>query len=385
MQVYRKTWVQIDLDAIKANVSNFKQHLYPHQELMAVVKADGYGHGAVQVAQAALQAGADWLGVSLLEEALEIRQAGIINTPILVLSYVGPEHVSVAQQADISLMVNDLEHFREVCSGAVSDQPALSFHVKLDTGMGRLGMNDEREFEQLITSYVRMKQEKLGQNVNWEGIYTHLATADESDETYLNGQIAVMQDYLDRLSKYELDIPYRHMSNSAGILRRLDRPFTNVVRLGISMYGLSPSHYMKGKLPFDLRPAFGLHSRLGSVKKMYPGQGVSYGTTYVVDQEMWVGAIPIGYGDGLPRNLSHRAQVLIDGKRMDIIGRICMDQTMVKLDRPYPRGEKVTFIGKQLDAEIPADEMAELLQTINYEIPCMISKRVPRIYSSCKS
>lgn len=378
MQPFRHTWVEINLDAIYDNVSSFTRWMKPDKEVMVSVKADGYGHGAIPVAKEAIKAGASWLGVALLEEAIELRQAGI-DIPILMLGYLAPEYMPVAQEHRISTTVTNLAHFRQVCAQLEANKHPLHFHLKLDTGMGRLGMTSTEELSQFLHVY-REQKKQLGQTLIWEGVYTHLATADEADETYLEQQLSSMRRNLKLIHQHGIQIPYVHLSNSAGTIRQLNDPPNNLIRLGISMYGLAPSGYMHSKLPFPLKPALSLHSRLSFVKKARPGQGISYGKTYVTKGEEWIGTIPIGYADGWSRNLSNRAQVLIQGQRMDLVGRICMDQTMVKLHGRCDIGEKVTLIGKQGDEEITADELAQLLGTIPYEIVCMISSRVPRKY-----
>lgn len=381
--LFRKTWVEVDLGAIHDNVVAFRRHLHDHQQLMVVVKADGYGHGAEQVADQALQAGANWLGVALLEEALALRQAGF-SAPILVLGFIDAEHMSVARQHNISVMINDLDHFHTVYAQLDDQgQSPLHVHIKVDTGMGRLGMRDKGEFEQLCQDYMNLQKDDphFSTRLHWEGMYTHLATADEADLAFLTEQQDHLSEYIQLLHQHGVNVPFAHMSNSAGIVRRLNDPQTNIVRLGISTYGLAPSPYMKANLlPFTLKPAFSLHSRLVHVKKISSGDSVSYGQTYKAHEETWIGTLAIGYADGLSRNLSNKAQALIEGKRVNLVGRICMDLTMIKLDQPYPRGTKVTLIGQQNELEVSMDEMANHLNTINYEIPCMISSRVPRIY-----
>jgi alanine racemase len=375
---YRKTWAEINLDAIYNNVSSFRKILSPQKQIMAVVKANAYGHGAVPVAKEALSAGANWLGVAYLNEALQLREAGI-SAPILLFGYLPEEYVPIAQKNNISISINDFTAFHALYDAVEEGLPPIKFHLKIDTGMSRLGFTDERELLQVIHEYSHIKQESS--LVEWEGIYTHLATADEEGEnTYFQGQVSAFTHILRVIRSHGLEIPYIHMANSAGIIRLPDFPDTNLVRLGISMYGLYPSPQMKKDFPFSIQPAFSLHTYFSLVKKIKPNTGVSYGITYVTDEEEWLGTIPIGYADGWNRMLSNQADVLVDGRRMKIIGRICMDQCMVQLDKSYSKEEKVTLIGKQAGEEISIEDIAQILNTITYEIPCMIGYRVPRVY-----
>lgn len=384
---YRKTWAEINLDAIYSNVSSFRKLIPPQKQVMAVVKANGYGHGAIPVAQEALAAGATWLGVAYLKEALELREAGI-TAPILLFGYLPEEFVPIAQKHNISISINDFTTFYALYDAVDQGLPPAKFHLKIDTGMSRLGFTEETELLQVIHDYTTRKAAENAHQgtiqhsslVEWEGIYTHLATADEEESTYFEGQVSAFTNILKLIRSHGLEIPYIHMANSAGIIRLLDFPDTNLVRLGISMYGLYPSPQIKKDFPFRLQPAFSLHSYFSLVKKIKPKTGVSYGITYMSDGEEWLGTIPIGYADGWSRRLSNQADVLVGGRRMKIVGRICMDQCMIQLDQSYSKEEKVTLIGKQAGDEISVDEVAQILNTINYEITCMIGYRVPRVY-----
>ncbi|EGL82808.1 Alanine racemase [Caldalkalibacillus thermarum TA2.A1] len=380
---YRQTWAEINLDAIYDNVANFKKYLAKDKALMATVKADGYGHGAVPVAQSALRAGADWLAVALLEEGIELRQAGI-QAPVLVLGYVLPEYLPLAQRHRLSVTVPDYAYFEDMAAQVSSEEPPLSFHLKLDTGMGRLGIPSLDELEQMVQAYMRLNHASDHNLLNWEGVYSHLATADEQDDAYLRRQLACFDERVELIFKSGIKPRFIHLANSAGLIRQTTGRHTNLVRLGISMYGLLPADWMGDLLPFKLQPAFSLYSALSQVKQVPVGHGISYGCTYRAREEEWIGTIPIGYADGYSRLLSNRAHVLIDGRRYPVVGRVCMDQMMVKLDRPYKRNQRVTLIGREEDSEVSVDELAGLIGTINYEIPCQISKRVPRVYVGSK-
>ncbi|MFN2746725.1 MULTISPECIES: alanine racemase [Bacillus] len=365
---YRKTWAEIDLTALKENVRNMKRHIGEDVHLMAVVKANAYGHGDVQVAKAALSEGASILAVALLDEALSLR-AGGIDEPILVLGAVPPEYAGIAADKRIILTGYSVQWLKEVL-GCLDDTGApLEFHLKIDTGMGRLGCKTEEDIKEM------MEITESSQKLDCTGVFTHFATADELDTDYFNMQLNRFEELIRPLP---LDRIMVHSSNSAAGLRFKKQLF-NAVRFGISMYGLSPSTEIKDELPFRLREVFSLHTELTHVKKIKKGESVSYGATYTATHDEWIGTVAVGYADGWLRRLAG-TEVLIDGKRQKIAGRICMDQFMISLPEEYPVGTKVTLIGRQDDEWIPVDEIAKRLETINYEITCMISSRVPRMF-----
>ncbi|MBP1971460.1 alanine racemase [Virgibacillus natechei] len=367
--IYRDTWVEVDLDAIEYNIKQMKEKLPADSNIIAVVKADGYGHGSVQVAKKALQAGAKALAVALLEEALLLREASI-DVPILVLGRVPPRGALIASEHDITLTFFQKEWLQEV--NTYSFTKNLKLHMKWDTGMGRIGIRTEDELKGTLNAL------NENPNIYLTGVYTHFATADEKDLTYFYEQKDRFNKFWNvfkELWPHEVDI---HIGNSAASIR-LPNEMKDYIRFGISMYGLYPSNSVKEEKEIDLKQAFSLHSRFIHVKKLAPGESVSYGGTYTAEEEEYIGTIPIGYGDGWIRKLQG-ISVLVEGKRMPIIGRICMDQTMIRLDREYPVGTHVTLIGEQDNEVIEMDEIANYLDTINYEIPCIINHRVPRIY-----
>lgn len=369
---YRDTWVEVDLNAIAENVRNIKARLPGHVEVMAVVKANGYGHGAIEVAREALLAGATYLGVAILDEAIALREAGI-DARLIVLGYVRPEDVVVAINHDITLTVFQSDWIENASKYLPKDdQSKIKCHIKMDTGMGRLGLRTEKEAEEVIGSL------RSSNRFEVEGAFTHLATADEVETEYFEKQQKRFAEMIAHFEKkYGQDIPIKHCANSATALRFTDQCY-NIVRLGIAMYGLAPSEEMKEFIQVPLKEAFSLHSKLTHVKKLEKGEGVSYGITYETTREEWIATIPIGYADGWIR-ANQSGNVLINGRRAKIAGRICMDQMMVVLDKPLSPGTKVTIIGKSLNECISMDEVAKRLETINYEIPCMISYRVPRV------
>lgn len=368
---YRDTWAEINLDYIEENVKNMRSRMKQDSKLFAVVKANGYGHGAEEVARAALHAGADYLAVAFLDEALSLRKKGIA-APILVLGASRPADALIAAQQNISLTVFDIQWLEEA---AIQLQGSdINIHVKVDSGMGRLGLRTEREVKEI--------EEFLSRHTEFilEGIYTHFATADERDSDYLNKQ---SQKFAEILASFTTKPPIVHCSNSAAGLLHPELAF-NGIRLGISMYGLSPSMEIEELLPFKLKEAFSLHTKIVQVKKLQKGDKVSYGATYEAKEDEWIGTLPIGYADGWLRKL-HGQEVLVDGRRVPIVGRICMDQCMIKLPFQMEVGTKVTLIGIQQEQAISINEIAKKLDTINYEVTCTIASRVPRIYIKDKA
>ncbi|RSL29634.1 alanine racemase, partial [Salibacterium salarium] len=315
---FRDTWIDIDLNNIKYNIKQAKEQFSQTMHVMAVVKADGYGHGAVQTAEAALEAGAEFLGVALLEEAMELREAGI-NAPILVLGKINPEYAGIAQENNISLTVFEKEWLVEA-SYYLSGEHALPIHIKVDTGMGRIGMRTD---EDILSFFTELEASPF---IQPEGIFTHFATADETDNSYFDQQYRRFLQIIGLLNSSLGPLPFIHCGNSAAGLRFPDKCF-NMFRFGISMYGLTPSEDILEELPISLQEAFSLHSRIVQVKKCSPGESISYGATYTTTEEEWIATVPIGYADGWYRyHSTNNGEVLVNGERVPIVGRICMDQ-----------------------------------------------------------
>ncbi|MBN8210840.1 alanine racemase [Bacillus sp. NTK071] len=366
---YRETWAEINLDAIKQNIHAYKNHVPSDVSIMAVVKANGYGHGALATAKTAIKSGASYLAVAILDEALALREEGI-TTPILVLGWVPPVHAKLAAEQDITLTVFQLEWLKQ--AEAILNGLSLVIHLKVDTGMGRLGIKEEKEAKLIVECLKKNSSFKV------EGLYTHFATADEPDNPFIETQRNRFEEMASYLKSEGINPVWIHLGNSAGAVRMPER-IGNIIRVGISMYGLSPSQEMKSVQPFNLNPAFSLHSQLVHVKQMKEGEPISYGSTYHTTEGEWIGTVPIGYADGWIRKLRD-GYVLINGEQAPIVGRICMDQFMVRLPASTKVGTRVTLIGRQGSEEITIDDIAKRLETINYEIPCMIGPRVPRIF-----
>ena len=365
---FRPTKAIIDLSAIQYNIESLRKHLQSNAEIIAVVKANAYGHGDVQVAKAALEAGATMFAVATPEEALHLR-ASIEKTPIIILGAVPVNFAPFAAKANITLTVFSPEWVNQAALVSKEFSAPLKLHIKVDSGMGRIGVRTEKELKAVYDAIT------MANNIEVDGIFTHFATADEEDTEQYDHQIEVFKELVESLPVKPRLV---HAANTAASLVKKGVQF-DAVRFGISMYGLAPSTFVEKHLPYELHPALVLESELVHVKKIAKGDTVSYGGTYVAQQDEWIGTVPIGYADGVIRGLSGQ-EVLIDGSRAPIIGRICMDQCMIRLPKKMAVGEKVVLIGKQQQDEIQIQEWADRLHTIVYEIPCMLSQRVPRIY-----
>jgi alanine racemase len=365
---YRDSYVEVQLDAIKYNVKQLSLLLPKDKKIIAVVKANAYGHGDVYVAKAALESGAYGLAVAILDEAIKLRKAGI-DAPILVMGWIRPEDAKLAAEHQLTVTVFQKEWIQQAKQYIKKEE--LSVHIKVDTGMGRIGIRSEEELMEVLADLDTPA-------FSIDGLFTHFATADEEDLLYYQKQKEIFQPLVKVFHNQVKTPTIVHADNSAASMRFPEHSF-DAVRFGISMYGLYPSDYVKKENPMSLKPAFSLHSQLIHVKYVQEGESISYGRTFQTNENTWVGTIPLGYADGWIRKLQG-FEVLVEGKRMPIIGRICMDQFMIQLDKPYPIGTKVTLIGTQQEEEISVDEVANRLDTINYEIPCMISSRVPRVF-----
>ncbi|WP_088840520.1 alanine racemase [Listeria sp. ILCC797] len=367
---HRPTWIEVNLNAIEANIKNEQKQLPKNVEIFAVVKANAYGHGMIPVAEAAKKAGATGFCVAILDEALALRAAGF-SDPILVMGAILVEDAALASENDISITVFHQAFFDELDLNEGS-RP-LKIHLKVDTGMGRLGFRTKPEIKTALKSLNENAQ------LHFEGIYTHFATADEIDTTYFNTQWDKFQDMLTALPEKPR---YVHAANSAtSLLHAKAQNQFNAIRFGIGMYGLPPSTEIEAKLPFKLQPALSLFSKIVQVKELHPSDHVSYGATYEANKNEWVGTVPIGYADGIIRHYSG-FHVLVAGKPCEIIGRVCMDQLIIRLPNYVDVGTRVTIIGKDGATSISATDVAEYLDTINYEVTCLLSDRLPRIYPS---
>jgi len=366
MANYPRTWTEIKLENIQHNVRVIRQLLSPGCLFMAVVKADGYGHGAVEVAKAALAAGADRLGIATVEEGRQLREAGI-EAPMHLLTGFYPGQAQVISELDLIPAIFTDEQLNELKN---LNKP-LAINIKVDTGMSRLGLN----VKQAPDFIEKVRQNK---NLQIEGLFTHFATADEVGSPFAEQQLKEFNTLLENLAKQGYLFKVNHAANSAAAILNPASQL-QMVRVGIALYGLHPSGATKDRI--DLKPALSWYSKLSLVKEVKAGLSVSYGATYAAQKTEVIGTVPVGYADGYSRRLSNNTDVLIRGEKVKQIGRICMDQMMVRLDQVQTQvGEKVILIGKEANTEISADDLASKLGTINYEIVCGIAARVPRHY-----
>jgi alanine racemase len=364
-------WAQIDLDAIAHNVSAIKQHVGERVIVMAVVKANAYGHGAEPVARVALESGASWLAVNRLGEGVALRLAGI-HAPILVTGYTPAAGATAAVTHDLRLTVTSLS-LAEALSAAVrvAGKPA-PVHVKIDTGMGRFGLVPEEAVD-FIRALSRMPGLQL------EGVYTHFAVAELPDKSYTRRQFALYRAVLAALEGESIPVPMQHVANSAATLD-LPEMHLDAVRPGIAIYGLPPSDAVEPAVP--LRPALTLKSRVGRVRTLPAGSSISYGRTFVTQRPTPVALVPGGYGDGYMRCNSNRGVVLIHGQRASIRGRVCMDQFVVEITgiEGVKPDDEVVLIGRQGEEVLSAEEVARWGETINYEVVTQLMPRIPRVY-----
>jgi len=367
------TWIEIDLDAIAQNVRNIKKLIGEKKELMAVVKGNGYGHDILEISSIVLKNGATRLAVARLEEGIFLRKAGIA-VPILVLGLTLEQQVKLLVSYNITPTVCKYETIEKLSKFAVKEDKTVKVHIKVDTGMGRIGI-----FPNHVLDFV--KKVKAFKNIEIEGIFTHFSVADEKDKAYTEAQFKKFMEVLTILEKEGIKIPVKHVGNSATLL---DFPhmWLDLVRPGISIYGLYPSTEVQKTV--KLIPAHSFKTRIIFLKELPVGECISYGRTYTTTKRRTkVASLPVGYADGYNRLLSNQGEVLVRGRRFLIIGRVCMDQTMIDVTN-LPQvevGDEVVLWGRQGQEEITVEEIAEKIGTINYEIVHMPDKeRVPKLF-----
>ena len=382
-------WAEVDLDAIAHNISALRRLTAPPTRFMAVVKANAYGHGAVAVAWQALAVGADWLGVARLEEGVQLRQAGI-RAPILVFGYTPPEAAGTLLANDLTATVYSFETACAYSQAACATDRTLRVHLKVDTGMGRLGLSPEvfnfSPTGKAVSGNPVFAVEAIAHlpGIELEGVYTHFAAADHADKRYTLAQLERFTDFLDHLHFAGLNIPIRHAANSAALIE-LPETHLDMVRCGVALYGLYPSDEVdRGRIA--LKPAMSLKTRVIQVKRVPAGFHVSYGMTYTTEGPTVIATVAAGYADGLSRRLSSTGQMLVGGKRAPIAGRVCMDLTMLDAgpDAKVAVGDEAVIFGRQADAELSADEVAATLGTINYEVVTTVGARVPRVHLNAR-
>lgn len=370
-----RVYVNIDLNAICKNVKNAMDRVGSDVKMMAVIKTDGYGHGAVPIAKALNEIGVYAYAIATIDEAVELRGAGVKN-PLLILGHVFENDLKSALECDVTLTVFAKENALVISRIAGEMGKTAKIHIKLDTGMGRLGFLPNEESAKEISEIFSMP------NIEVEGIFSHFATADETDKTFAYEQAKKYGEFVALLESRGMKFPLKHLCNSAGIIDLADGGVKyNMVRSGIMTYGLYPSEEVE-KDKVELYPALSLISHVAFVKEVDSGFAVSYGATYVTDKTTRIATIPVGYGDGYPRALSNKGRVLIGGEYAPIIGRVCMDQFMVDVTdiTNVKQGDEVVLVGTQGDKRISVEEVADLAGSFNYEFVCGINKRVPRVY-----
>jgi alanine racemase len=379
------TWAEIDLNAYAHNITELRRITRNDARLMAVVKANGYGHGAIEVAGEALKNGAQYLGVARINEAVQLRTAGL-DAPILIFGYTPPDLTATLIKYDLTQTVYSLTAAKALSEYALQKGTKIRVHIKTDSGMGRLGLllyapdrvNPSNHPLPKAVQEVESISRLSGLLV--EGIFTHFATADSADKAYANQQLEVFMDFINRLSRQALAPPIKHAANS-GALIALPESHLDMVRPGIATYGLYPSDEVN-KSNVDLKPVMALKSRIIQLKKVPAGFNISYGITYQTDKTTTIATVPVGYADGFNRLLSNRGHMLVHDQKVPIVGRVCMDLTMLDVGSVSDVAveDEVVVFGQQANESITADEIASRLNTINYEIVSTITARVPRVY-----
>jgi len=371
----KRTVVEINLGAIKSNLSQIKKKIGPKVKILLPVKADAYGHGIIEVSKFVEANGlVDMLGVASFDEAVLLRRAKI-KSPILILGLLSPHFKNFSKIIDYNLTLSlaDSNYLQAINQMAFKKKKKVKVHLKIDTGMGRIGCQVEDALN-LVQEIKRLK------NIDLEGIFSHFPVADQSEEKFTLNQIKKFQGVIKALEKQGIKIPLKHLANSAGIIN-FPKSWLDMVRPGLASYGYYPSWPKRSN--YDLKPAMTLKSHLIFVKRVKAGVGLSYGLKYTPQRDSNIATIPIGYGDGYSRFLSNKGKVLIKGKIYPVVGRVTMDQILINLkDDSYPLGEEVILFGSE---KITAQTIAFWSKTIPYEVTCAISKRVPRVYSKSDS
>ena len=375
LESYQRVWAEVDLDAIWENMVHMKENIAENTKILAVIKTDGYGHGGVPIAKMLEQL--DFMfgyAAATYEEAHVLREAGV-KKPILILGYTFPYCYEELIREEIRPAVYRRDTVEELVAAAAKVGKKAKVHIKVDTGMGRIGITPDEEGLEFVRFLIEHPELEV------EGIFTHFAKSDEADKTSANHQLELFQNFIDKIqTELGITIPVKHCSNSAAILE-MPQANMDMVRAGITTYGLYPSEEVSKDI-VPLRAAMSLYSHIVYCKTIHSGQSVSYGGLFTAQKDTRVATIPVGYGDGYPRSLSGRGYVLIHGKRAPILGRVCMDQFMVDISE-IPEamdGDKVTLLGMDGTERITAEELGELSGRFNYEFVCDLGKRIPRVY-----
>ena len=375
LESYQRVWAEVDLDAIWENMVHMKENIAENTKILAVIKTDGYGHGGVPIAKMLEQL--DFMfgyAAATYEEAHVLREAGV-KKPILILGYTFPYCYEELIREEIRPAVYRRDTVEELAAAAAKVGKKAKVHIKVDTGMGRIGITPDEEGLEFVRFLIEHPELEV------EGIFTHFAKSDETDKTSANHQLELFQDFIKKIqTELGITIPVKHCSNSAAILE-MPQANMDMVRAGITTYGLYPSEEVSKDI-VPLRAAMSLYSHIVYCKTIHAGQSVSYGGLFTAQKDTRVATIPVGYGDGYPRSLSGKGYVLIRGKKAPILGRVCMDQFMVDISEipGVMEGDKVTLLGMDGTERITAEELGELSGRFNYEFVCDLGKRIPRVY-----
>ncbi len=379
MDLLKRSWAVVDLDAVEENVNNIRKIIKNHCMIMGVVKADGYGHGDRYISEQLVKQGVNWFGVSNLDEALSLRKQGIFH-PILIFGHTPTSFVKTLNQYNITQTIYSLQYGQQLAEAAKEADVTVDVHIKVDTGMSRLGFvvvngQFDSSIEEIATLY-QIPQLKC------QGIFTHFPVADEEikpAKDFTKAQYKLFNKVIAKLEEKQVSFSIKHCCNSAATLCYPEMHM-DMVRMGIVTYGLSPSPDCNNLM--DYRPAMALYSCITMVKTIAEGTSVSYGRTYISPSQRRIATVPIGYADGIERELSNRGHMLVHGVKAPIVGRVCMDQLMLDVTHipEAKEGDVVTIVGKDGDNSLSFEEMADIGDTINYEKICIIGKRVPRIY-----
>ena len=372
MSKYYRVEADIDLDAIRKNVITMKNRIPREKKLLAVIKANAYGHGAIEVANA-LEDLSDYYGVACVDEAVELRKAGITK-PILILGYTDTSLYETIVQYDITQTIYTLEQAKHLSEIANQLGKIAKIHIKIETGMNRIGFPCEKESVMEIAEIAKFS------GIDMEGIFTHYYKADAKDKSLANQQLSRFTQMVEWLEQEGIHFAIRHISNSAGIMEMPNETY-DMVRSGIVTYGLYPSEEMD-KEACVLYPAMQLKSRITHVKLVKAGETVGYGGTYTLAEDKIIATVGVGYADGYPRALSNKGRMLVHGEYAPVVGRVCMDQTMLDVSHisNVAVGDEVVLFGRQGECEIPVEELADMSASFNYEFVCDVNRRVPRVF-----
>lgn len=370
----KRAWAEIDLDAIAHNIREIRRITNPKSQIMAVVKADAYGHGVMETARTLLNNGADRLAVALLQEGKQLRGHGI-EAPILILGASEKNSAADLIDFDITPTVFDYDLAKALSDEAVKKNKAAKIHIKIDTGMTRIGfVADDGDNLEIIDEIVKIYQLP---NIEIEGIFSHFATSDETDTSYTHVQYRRFMNVISALEERGVKIPIKHICNSAGIMMYPEMHL-DMVRPGVILYGMYPSDEVD-KERLNLIPAMTLKAGITYVKTVQKGRGVSYGKEYITEDVTKIATVPIGYADGYLRRLAKNGKMIVKGTKVPVIGRICMDQCMIDVTNVHNinKGDEAIIFGRE---GVTVDDLANWLETINYEVACLVGKRIPRIY-----